>query len=118
MEGREIAIFCAQSCADFKGDDIQVLDLRGLTDVADYFVIASFDSLPQMKAVVDSISREAKVRKVSRLGVEGADVGRWVLMDFIDCVIHLFDPEVRRYYELETLWGDAPRVSWESEDVA
>ena len=118
MNGRDIAILCAQISAEFNGEDIQILDLRGLTDVTDYIVIASFKSSAQMKAVVHALDRENKSRKLSRLGTEGLDVGQWVLMDFVDCILHLFDPDVRAYYELEMLWGDAPEVEWKSEVVA
>lgn len=118
MEAQDLAVLCARLCSERKGEDIQILDLRGLTDFTDYFVLASIETRVQMKAIVAAIETAAKARGVRKLGIEGVEVGRWVLIDFNDCVVHLFEPEVRRYYELETLWGDAPVVAWKGSGSA
>jgi ribosome-associated protein len=92
---------------DKKGEDVLLLDLRALTTVCDWFVVATVDSEPQMKAVVTNI-------KQGDLGedlwhVEGLDHGHWVVLDYVDVVVHLFKKGVRENYALERLWGDAPR---------
>ncbi len=90
-----------------------VLDLRGLSDVTDFFMIVSGDSDTHTRAISENIldrMREAGFRPV---GIEGQAAGRWVLMDFVGLVIHVFLPQVREFYQLERLWGDAPRVTLE-----
>lgn len=89
------------------------LDLRGISDVADFFLIGSGDSDTHTRAIAENIldrMREAGHRPV---GVEGRSAGRWILMDFVGLVVHVFLPQVRDFYQLERLWGDAPRVELE-----
>jgi ribosome-associated protein len=113
MEGKDLAVELARICAEYKGEDIEVLDLHGLTDVTDYFIIATVDTQVQMKAILESIHKTLKkVKGRKNYTVEGQDAYRWVLLDFFDVVLHLFTPEAREFYELETLWGDAPAVDW------
>jgi ribosome-associated protein len=93
---------------DRKGIRIQVLDLRGLSDAADFFVIASGTSDAHVRGLADGV-----VQAMDRVGlpphhVEGVQTGRWVLLDFVDVVVHLFHPETRAFYQLERLWQDAP----------
>jgi ribosome-associated protein len=95
---------------DRKGVRIQVLDLRGLSDAADFFIIASGTSDAHVRGLADGV-----VDAVSRTGrsphhVEGVSAGRWVLLDFVDFVVHLFHPETRAFYQLERLWQDAPTL--------
>jgi len=112
MDGREIALFAARTADEKKGTDIVIYDLQGLSDVADYFVIVTAQSKAQSRAICDSICLELKHRGVHRLGQEGSGGGQWVLLDYGDCVIHIFSPALREYYGLESLWGDAPKVDW------
>ena len=91
-----------------------VLDLVGLWPVADYFVLCTGTSPRQMRTVCDEIEeRAAEIgsRAYSRSGYEGQT---WVVVDFVDVVVHLFNPDSRRYYDLDNLWGDAPKVDWEN----
>ena len=113
-EAADFSVQCARLCAAHKAEDVLLLDLQGITDIADYFVIATVPTRVQMKAIAEATNQEAKARKKGKLGTEGIEVGRWVLIDFGDLIVHLFQPEVRQYYELETLWGDAKRVEWEA----
>ncbi len=108
--GKDLALLCARLCAERKASDVLVLDVRGLTDFADYFVLASVETHVQMKAIKQAIRDETRQRGVQQFRVEGEEAYRWVLMDFIDCVVHLFAPEARAFYELETLWGDGEIV--------
>ena len=90
-----------------------MLDLRELTEVFDYFVIASAASRRQLHAISEDIDRVLeKEMGDKRLGIEGYQDSRWILLDYGDVVIHLFDPETREYYALEDLWGQAKRVPW------
>ena len=93
--------------------DIVVLDLREKSPATDYFVIATGTSDRQMRAVADEICEEARKRGLQRFGRAGYEQARWILLDFIDVVIHIFDREYRDYYDLELLWGDAERLNWE-----
>jgi ribosome-associated protein len=93
-------------------NDIVILDLRGLSPATDYFVIATGTSDRQMRTVADEISQEAKKQNQQRFGRAGYEQGRWIVLDFIDVVIHIFDNEYRDYYDLELLWGDAKRVDY------
>jgi len=110
------AVMCARKAREKKADDIVVLDLRGLTDVTDFFVIASVGER-QGKAVAEEIMKEMKEAGRKRFGVEGSVRDGWLLLDYVDVVVHLFEPDAREYYDLENLWGDAPRVEWEEEGV-
>jgi len=89
-----------------------VYDLRGVTDIADFFVIASGESRRQLQAIASGMQEAAGEFDEKLLGLEGLDVGNWILLDFGDCVVHLFQKDVRRFYDLDMLWGDAPRVKW------
>jgi ribosome-associated protein len=95
--------------------DVMVLDFVGLWPVADYFVIATGSSARQMRTVcqeIEELAQKAGAKAFSRSGLEGQS---WMVVDFIDVVVHLFSPEARVYYDLENLWGDAPRIQWEQE---
>ncbi len=87
-----------------------VLDLSGLTIIADYFVICSGESTTQVKAIAEFIEREFLTKGVRPLGVEGLDFSHWVLLDYGDIIIHIFEHETREYYNLEKLWMDARTI--------
>ncbi len=90
-----------------------VLDLRQLSDATDYFVIVSGDSDVHTRAIADNVLQHTRQHGVRPAGVEGQTAGRWILIDFINVVLHIFLPAVRDFYQLERLWGDAPQVSLE-----
>jgi ribosome-associated protein len=91
---------------------VLVLDVRGISPVTDYFVIATGTSTRQLRTVADEMA-DAAARLGERLfSMEGRGVANWILLDFIDVVAHLFDEPSRRFYDLELLWGDAPRIEW------
>ncbi len=98
-----------------RGRDITILDLRELTPVFDYFIVVTGSSRRQLHAISEEI--EAVLKKDfhdRRLGIEGYAESRWILLDFGDIVIHIFDAETRGYYDLERLWAGAKRVPFES----
>jgi ribosome-associated protein len=92
-----------------KAHDVTVLDLRGISTATDYFVVASGRSDVQVKAIAEHIAEELRGEGLRAGHVEGLTGGRWVLLDYIDFVVHVFHPQARAFYQLENLWGDAPR---------
>jgi ribosome-associated protein len=94
--------------ADRKATDVLLMDLRGISDATDYFLIASGTSDLHVRSVADHIIEELKKEGVRPGHVEGQRTGRWVLIDYIDFVVHVFHPSAREFYQLERLWGDAP----------
>ena len=99
-----------------KAHDVTVLDLRGISSATDYFMIASGRSDVQVKAIAEHIVEELKEDDVRAGHVEGLTGGRWVLLDYIDFVVHVFHPQARSFYQLENLWGDAPRWDHPGDD--
>ncbi|NLX14503.1 MAG: ribosome silencing factor [Phycisphaerales bacterium] len=114
VEGVEFAKAVARIAEEHRAEDVVVLDLRGLTSIADYFVIGTGTSDRQTRAVIDRIDAHCHEIGQKRFGLCGYDTATWVLADYVDVVVHMFDAEHRRYYDLELLWGDAPRVEWEN----
>ena len=107
----QLALAAAQVAIDNRGRDLVILDMRELTPMFDYFVIATGASRRQMHAISEEIDHHLEVNLGDhRLGIEGFTDGRWILLDYGDVVIHLFDEEARDYYGLEQLWSRARRV--------
>lgn len=107
---RETALFLAKLALDKKALDVTVLDVRGLASYAEYFVLMTAESDPQMGAIADYLGVKMKERGEPPLGIEGTRAGRWVLIDFGDVVAHVFYQDARAFYDLEGLWADAARV--------
>jgi ribosome-associated protein len=101
-----------------KAQDVVALDLRGISSATDFFVVATGTSDMQVRAVAEHIVEELKKEGERPDHVEGMDGGRWVLLDYVDFVVHVFHPEARDFYQLETLWGDAPREHFADPDPA
>ena len=93
-----------------KGYDVKILDLRKVTSITDYFVICTGDSDTQVKAIADEVDKELRDEGIRSWHTEGYQALNWVLIDFVDVVVHVFKKETREYYNLEKLWGDAPTV--------
>lgn len=110
LEGKEKALEAARLALAKKAVDVKVLDLRGLANFTDFFVICSAESTPKVKAITANIEEGMSALRTKPLGVEGRSYGHWVLMDFGDVVVHVFEDETRGYYELEKLWLDAPLI--------
>jgi ribosome-associated protein len=111
-KAKEFAIAAAKIAQGRHCTEIVVLDLRGLSPATDYFVIATGTSNRQMQAVADEISQAGREQGFPRFGRAGYEQGRWILLDYFDVVVHLFDTEYRQFYDLELLWGDAERVDY------
>ncbi len=110
---RKLAVGAARVAEDNNSEGIVVLDLRGISPVTDYFVIASGTSDRQMLAVADEIVQFAKGIGERLYHIAGKDNAQWIVLDYVDVVIHLFDNVRRDYYDLELIWGEAPRVRWQ-----
>ena len=103
----------AQVATDNKAQDLVLLDLRGVTDMTDFFLIASGTSDTHVRALGEHVIAELKKEGFPVHHVEGLEKGRWVLLDFVDFVVHLFHPTLRNFYQLERLWADAREVPLE-----
>ncbi len=110
-QAKAFAVTAAKLAFDRHCTDITILDLRGISPATDYFVIVTGTSDWQMRTVADEIYRAAKDNCLGLFGRAGYEQARWILLDFIDVVIHIFDAEYRDYYDLELLWGDAKRLT-------
>jgi len=106
----ETAQLCAEGAEGKKAFDILILDIRGFTFIADYFVICSGSNTTQVGAIADSIGHTLATAGIRYSHVEGAADAHWVLMDYGDVVVHVFEEQTRTYYSLEKLWGEAPRI--------
>jgi ribosome-associated protein len=100
----------AHLCSDLKANDVVMLDLARVSDATDYFVIASGSSDTHVRAIAEHVLEELKKEGVRAHHVEGLPQGRWVLLDYIDFVVHVFHPTLRSFYQLERLWGDAATI--------
>lgn len=116
---RHLAVTLARACAENRCRDVTVLDVRGLSPVTDFFVLATGTSARQMRSVAERVVDAGKEIGQRPFGVEGTkssegpDAVRWVLVDFVDVVVNVFTGDSRTYYDLELLWGDAPRINWQ-----
>ena len=103
----------ADAALDKKAQDLVVLDMRGVVAYTDFFVIATGNTERQTQAIEDAIYQQLKHSEEVRVlpeRVEGHGEARWILMDYLDCVVHIFTPSARDYYRLETLWGEVPAL--------
>ncbi len=97
---------------DKKGDDIRVLEIKGLSALADYFVIASGNSDRQVSAICGHIEDELSKKGIEPKHIEGLREGRWVILDYSDIIVHVFHQEERDYYKLERIWSDAKNLQF------
>ena len=107
----EHAHHAAALCADNKAHDVVLLDLHGVTDMADFFIVATGTSDTHVRSVAQHVVDGMEKAGLKAYHVEGAESGRWVLVDYVDFVVHVFHPSMRAYYQIERLWGDAPLVA-------
>lgn len=111
LEPREIAVIAAEAAAEKKADDIVVLDVAEVLVITAYFVVVTGATDRQVGAIADEVETALRERAgVKPVGREGLREGRWVLLDFGDVVVHIFQPDEREFYRLDKLWSDAPRV--------
>ena len=106
LQAREIVDLCVEFMKSKKAQDILIIDVRGVTDTTDYFVLCTGMSSMQVRAICEAVTEGMEERQESAWHVEGFEERQWVLVDFVDVVVHVFQPEVREFYSLERLWGD------------
>jgi len=109
---RELAVAAARVAQDGNCDDIVVMDLREVSPVTDYFVICTGTSDRQMRSAANDICEYARSVDQRVWRVAGTESAEWIVLDFVDVVVHLFDQRHRSYYDLELIWGAAPKVRW------
>jgi len=114
IDARQKAITAARIADSMKASEITVLDLHTIWDVTEYVVIGTVESARQLRAVWQEIRHRFKENGILPLGEE-TESSKWVLVDYNDVVVHIFIDEAREFYDLELLWGDAPRVEWTSD---
>lgn len=112
---RSFAVECARLFKDDKCEHIVVLDVRGRSQVTDYVVVASGTSDRQMNSAIDDAVELGESLGFAAVRTNRDDRSTWLLADFVDVVAHLFEPDTRAYYDIETLWGETPRVEWRRE---
>ena len=110
MTPKEMALLLAKAMDSKKGKDIRVLETDGVTTLADYFVLCSGSSAPQLKALADAGEKAMKENGILPHHVEGHRGGTWILQDYGDVVVHVFDKEARAFYDLDRLWADANTI--------
>ena len=111
MDSRKLALLCRELADNKKAENIVILDVRELSSVTDYFVIASGTSEPHLRAIVEEISSNLKEdHELRPNAVDGTFQAAWIVLDYFDVIVHVMRGDVRERYDLETLWGDAPRV--------
>ncbi|MFW5981367.1 MAG: ribosome silencing factor [bacterium] len=107
---KDIALMAAEAADDKKANDIEVLEVKGLTTIADYFVICSGNSETQVKAISRGIEDSLSEKDIEPKKIAGKGEARWILMDYADLIIHVFHKDEREFYELERLWADAENI--------
>lgn len=111
MDSRKLALLCRKLADDKKAENITILDVREVSSVTDYFVIASGTSEPHLRAIVEEITdRIREDFDVRPRAIDGTLRAAWIVLDYFDVIVHVMRQDVRERYDLETLWGDAPRV--------
>ena len=113
-EARQFAISVARIAAENKTEEVAVLDLRGLSGMTDFFVIGTGTSDRQMGAVLDHVEDYAATVERHPFNIRSRRTSTWILADYFDVVLHLFDAAHREYYDLDGLWGDAPQIDWQA----
>ncbi|MGW3468794.1 ribosome silencing factor [Saccharopolyspora sp. NPDC000995] len=112
---RRLALIAAQAAADKKATDVVLLDVSEQLVITDCFLIASAPNERQVEAIVDAVEEQLRAAGTKPVRREGAREGRWVLLDFVDVVVHVQHSEERAFYQLERLWKDCPRIEFEDQ---
>ena len=110
---KRFAIEAARLAANTRCRDVAILNVTNLSDVCDFFVLATGTSPRQMRSVADEVVELAETQAFAPLNKPESESGTWILVDCIDVIVHVFSDDGRRYYDLDNLWGDAKRVDWE-----
>ena len=116
MESKTLALTCARLADNKKAENIALLDLREISSVADYFVIVTGSNEPHLRAIVDEITEKLRIdHNVRPFSTEGVRISPWIVLDFIDVLVHVMNDEFRELYNLENLWGDGEKIDFRPE---
>lgn len=110
MDSHEKSLFCARLACDKKAENLVILELKGLSALADYFIICGGTSDRHVQAIASHIEISLKEKGFLALGIEGIREGKWVLLDYDDVIIHVFQEKERMFYDLESLWTECSRI--------
>ena len=115
IQGEELALACAKAADDIMAENIRVWDMRGVSNLTDYMVVCSGSSMPQLRAVLRDVAGTVEdLAGVKPTMTEGKADTKWVVLDYIDVMVHVMHDELRQYYGLEDLWNEAKEVSWQT----
>jgi ribosome-associated protein len=118
-EGQELAVACARAADEMQAENIRVMDLRGLSSLTDFMIVCSGNSMPHLKAILREVDRRVlETTGAKPAYAEGKADSRWVVLDYIDVMVHVLHTEMRELYALEDLWGDAKDLDWSQNAVA
>lgn len=116
IQGEELALACAKAADDINAENIRVWDMRGVSNLTDYMVVCSGTSMPQLRAILRDVAATVEEQHGSKPHTtEGKADTRWVVLDYIDVMVHVMHQELRDFYGLEDLWKDAKEVTWQPE---
>jgi ribosome-associated protein len=115
---RQFAIEAARLAANTRCHNVVLMDVRGISPVTDYMILATGTSPRQMRTVCDDLEEWAGERGVRAFNSDGKESGSWMLIDFVDVVVHVFNTESRSFYDLDSLWGDAKLIDWNDQQPA
>jgi ribosome-associated protein len=114
IQGKQLAVACAKAADETKAENIRIWDMRGLSNLTDFMVVCSGTSMPQLRAILRDVAGKVEEEHgVKTTHAEGKADTRWVVLDYIDVMVHVMHQELRDYYGLEDLWKDAKEVVWQ-----
>ncbi len=117
MNNKEMTTLAIQALEEKKAEDIQVIDISEISAIADYFIIANGTNRSQIQALADSVEEKLGRAGVQFKQMEGYDTANWILMDFLDIVVHIFDKDNRAFYDLERIWRDGKQIPLSEFDI-
>ncbi len=114
IEGEDLAKACVKAAVDIQAENIRVWDMRGVSNLTDYMIVCSGSSMPHLRAVIREVSENVeKEHRVKPVNSEGKVDSKWVVLDYIDVMVHVMDDEMREFYGLEELWAGAKELDWD-----
>jgi len=117
IEGEELAKACVRAAEEIQAENIRVWDMRGVSNLTDYMIVCSGSSMPHLKAIIRDVAGIVdKEHKVKPVNSDGKADSRWVVLDYIDVMVHVMHDEMRDFYGLEELWADAKELDWAGTD--
>ena len=117
MNNKEMTTLAIQALEEKKAEDIQIIDISEISAIADYFIIANGTNRSQIQALADSVEEKLGRAGVQFKQMEGYDTANWIIMDFLDIVVHIFDKDNRAFYDLERIWRDGKQIPLSEFDI-